>query len=144
MKEIDDYFLNEKEIRENIAKGLTTTTIKERTHIVGALEPQIEKEQEISKVPKKGNTLLRMEKQSTISDDCSSFDLIFRINNDTRFSHLIRISPTMAIRLQRILLAKQLQGQRVALNNLIENILNAYLIEYEKEIKALEKPLFPK
>ncbi|MEG1007650.1 MAG: hypothetical protein RSO15_15445 [Bacteroides sp.] len=138
MNGIDDYFLDEKGFRENIAKGIESKT-KEKNDTDSA--SKIEVEQESSP---KVTTHLKKEKQLEILKEYSSFDSIFKVNSDIQFSHLIRISPTMAIRLQRILLAKQLQGQKMPLNSLIENILNRFVMEYEKEIKTLEKPLFSK
>ncbi|MEG0107783.1 MAG: hypothetical protein RR705_02890 [Lachnospiraceae bacterium] len=132
MGELDDYFVNEEQIKQKIAKkGMESSPQEGENDIRGSDAPT--KEQEIAHSEESAKELTKL----------PSFELVFKANNNIRYSQLTRISSTTSFRLQKILLAKQLQGAvRLPMNVFVENIINLFLIENEKEIKKLEELLF--
>lgn len=137
MEELDKYLIDENTIRETVAHGVIHNSDNK------TLEPKNERESKRSK-----GTLKDRNRSNSTNDEKSNsvtdFESLFvRHSPDVRYSHLIRISSVTKMKLQRILLSKQIQDeQRIALNCFIENILIKYLHEYDKEIKILEKSIY--
>lgn len=142
MGEIEDYFLDEKKIKESVAEGLDKTIVKKNNDNCTIIDKEVKQTKKEQTSPSSIKT--EGKKHPTTEIPSSDFESIFKVSNDIPLSHLIRISSTTATQLQRILFAKQLQGQKIPLSSLVENILNEYLREKERDIRALEKTLFIK